>query len=110
MRNNADFFHGTNKRFSPGDLILPPSVTGASAPTRAEYGDDWYQDLPEHHNRVFVSTDQDEANYYADRATKHFGGTPSIYHVEPIDKDSVEWEEYGEHSSDKGFRVVKQIK
>lgn len=108
-RNNADFFHGTNRRFAPGDLILPPSLTDAKEPTRAEFGDSWYEDTPHTRDKAYVSTDLEEASLYADRAVRYFGGDAHIYKVSPLDEEDVEHEEYGEHSSKKGFRVVSQV-
>jgi hypothetical protein len=108
-RNNADFFHGTNKEFSEGDLVLPASVTGASRPTEAEYG----EGLPpfnEHEGVAFASKYAPAATYYARRAAEKLGGTPNVYKVTPIDENDLKDTFDGmEIQSKAGFKVVGKV-
>jgi len=51
--SGAQFFHGTDHEFSPGDPLLPPAHTGIESKWSASRDD-----------RVYMSTDSGEAAKY----------------------------------------------
>lgn len=71
---SAVLFHGTNKKFKAGDVLLPPNETGEESRSHPDI------DPQEFNNRAHVyMTDSPEsaANYAADKGGKY------IYEVEP---------------------------
>ena len=68
------FFHGSHKKFKPGDVLLPPSRTGEEARSHPDI------DPSEFNNREHVyMTDSPEsaASYASDKGGTH------VYEVEP---------------------------
>jgi hypothetical protein len=106
-RNNSDFaaglFHGSPHLLSPGDTILPGTALG-----KPKYYDN---------DKAWATTDADVAAEFADiRANRKWKpGTERnpayVYSVLPLDgDDSITHVTDQKISSDKGFRVVKQVK
>lgn len=73
--NTSALYHGGVPGLLPGDLLLPPAVTGARS--CADYD-------PEHcrSDRVYLTTDREEAAVYA--AVRALGGGGDVYEVEPM--------------------------
>jgi len=73
LGSTQDFFHGTSKEFSPGDLILPPSKTNnISEKGRIKNLD-----------KIFFTKDFGYAKIYAGRAAQALGGKPRVYKIKP---------------------------
>ncbi len=94
---SAVLFHGTNKKFKKGDVLLPPSKTGEESRSHPDV------DPQEFNNREHVyMTDSLEsaANYAADKEGKY------VYEVEPHkdvheDPESAITEETGNYRASK---------
>lgn len=68
-------YHGTNKMFAPGDILLPPSVSGEISEKGRKKNLD----------KVFFTADIGSARIYAGRAVNSFGeGSPKVYEVQPL--------------------------
>lgn len=68
----ARYFHGANHGLNVGDYILPPSVTGRNSTS------DFGARIVHRKNRVYVSTRQSDAEFFASASPK-----PIVYEVEP---------------------------
>ena len=77
MRAALTLYHGGVPGLVPGQALLPPSVTGARS--CADYDGEHCRA-----DRVYLTTDAEEAAVYAALATP--GGRGDVYEVEPIDE------------------------
>jgi hypothetical protein len=111
---SKQLFHGTNRIFNPGDVILPQDVTGVESPTvidESSYGEDkedFVRSLG-HLSRAHASGRVFTAGIYAERATRHLGGDFSIYRVKPVNPSDVYHDTSDEWASPTGFKVVRRL-
>ena len=110
---NETLFHGTGRKFKVGDLILPPSQTGARG--------NWGAKSKNDPNLAYATDDIESAKYYA-RVASSLGETRGdsslksrVYEVEPVNPESAEWREtkfregsLRQHVSPEGYRVVRR--
>lgn len=113
---NKPLFHGTNRKFKAGDIILPRSQTGASP--------NWVPKVVKNDRSLAYATDdmKDAKAYSRSAHSVDLGETstskPRVYQVEPVNPDSARWEEKSlnwgrdilrQHVSSEGYRVVKRV-
>ena len=110
---NETLFHGTSRKFKTGDLILPPSQTGATR--------NWGAKSKNDPNLAYATDDIESAKYYA-RVASSLGQTRSnspqrsrVYQVEPVNPETAGWREtkfrdgsLRQHVSPEGYRVVRR--
>ena len=103
---NTEFFHGTDRRFAPGDLILPKPdpdqgveddvVFSTNNPRyAADYGKHVYQVEPtgnEEPEEVYSSNDPREDPQWSSEASEMYGGA------------------YSHHVTKNPMKVIKQVK
>jgi len=77
MRARLTLYHGGVSGLVPGQKLLPPRVTDACS--CADYNRDHCRA-----DRVYLTTDAEEAAVYAALATP--GGHGDVYEVEPLDE------------------------
>lgn len=110
MSRNIEFYHGTNQRFAPGDLILPRSVTGAQSAHH-------YKDSDKNFNQpdvAYATEDRNAADVFAGATASVYGGEPYVYRVTPINGDDLTYD-YGvsdgsAYASKTGFKVLREVK
>lgn len=110
---NQSLFHGTHRRFKPGDVILP--ATGAGV--RPNWGRKSKND-PE---LAYSTPDMDTAQYFA--KTAHFLNRENrtsrarVYEVAPVNPENTEWSQLGktdtgdpimQQASREGYRVIRR--
>lgn len=82
--NNVRFFHGGVRRLKPGDIVQPPSITGA--PCASDYGAEGVH----RRDRVYLTIDINAARFwaamYAGRRPdgRTIMGRGDLYEVEPL--------------------------
>lgn len=107
---NETLFHGTSRRFKAGDLILPPSQTGAQR--------NWGAKSKNDPNLAYATDSVEDARYYG--AVSMIGNKRSdartrVYEVEPVNPETAGWTEtkfrdgsLRQHTSPEGYRVVRR--
>lgn len=68
------YYHGTSTALNINDILLPPSETGKQTEKRIQ-----------RKGKVFLTTDLEYAQSYAQRAVKVWGGSPIVFEVIPLD-------------------------
>lgn len=111
-------YHGTNKPFKRGDVILPASKAGVKPVTVAanegsDIGYDQPSDITKHpysdYDLAHASENAGISASYAHRAVETFGGQFHLYRVAPVNPDDVHHESEDEYSSPSGFRVIRRL-
>lgn len=107
---NEVLFHGTSRKFKVGDLILPPSQTGARQ--------NWGAKSKNDPNLAYATDSIESARYYGS-VSKLFNKSPDartrVYQVEPVNPETAGWTEtkfrdgsLRQHTSSEGYRVVRR--
>jgi hypothetical protein len=101
---NRELFHGTHMDFSPGDLVLPISHTGAEPNST--------KNLRINRNLAHATPDLEAAKHHAGVSTVGKKNDPDVrarvFQVEPVDADTLR--DSGDTvSSPYGFKVVKRV-
>lgn len=107
---NETLFHGTSRRFKAGDLILPPSQTGATR--------NWGAKSKNDPNLAYATDNLQDAKYYGSVSmigNKRSDARTRVYQVEPVNPETAGWTEtkfrdgsLRQHTSPEGYRVVRR--
>jgi hypothetical protein len=108
---NENLFHGTSRKFKSGDLILPPSQSGATR--------NWGAKSKNDPNLAYATDNLQDAKYYGS-VSKITNRRPDartrVYEVEPVNPETAGWTEtkfrdgsLRQHTSPDGYRVVRRV-
>lgn len=107
---NETLFHGTSRRFKAGELILPPSQTGATR--------NWGAKSKNDPNLAYATDSMEDAQYYGSVSmigNKRSDARTRVYQVEPVNPETAGWVEtkfrggsLRQHTSPEGYRVVRR--
>lgn len=107
---NETLFHGTSRRFKAGDLILPPSQSGATR--------NWGAKSKNDPNLAYATDNLQDAQYYGSVSmigNKRSDARTRVYQVEPVNPETAGWVEtkfrdgsLRQHTSPEGYRVVRR--
>lgn len=107
---NETLFHGTSRKFKTGDLILPPSQTGATR--------NWGAKSKNDPNLAYATDSMEDARYYgavSKIGNKRPDARTRVYQVEPVNPETAGWTEtkfregsLRQHTSPEGYRVVRR--
>jgi len=107
---NETLFHGTSRRFKPGDVVLPASQTGSKQ--------NWGAKSKNDPNLAYATGELESAKYFSAVSALMDTSKASrmrVYQVEPVNHDTATWQNkkfregsIREHVSPEGYRVVKR--